>query len=1229
MAEQVFPGLGEDAGSMLDGALDALLVSVASDAEKTLHNKQGAASGSHDDGAGNNNNSRRSRRGLAGLSPVVVEDSDVEMEDADSFLDTPGFQQTVGLFAEAAMEGVEEFASTADGATIGDDDADWADISDLLGMAGRMGPRVVTFDLERSFAPFVLDGAPWVVRPDKNEAESHCNFITLRANAAVSSGKWMYEVQLRTAGVQQIGWCMAGSRFSNEEGVGDEIDTYAFDGKRKKKWNVANRTYGENWTPGDVIGVCLDADVGEIEFFRNGVSLGTAFRNVRLGPGYAYFPALSLSYSERSRLNFGAMPFRFPVPGFHALQLPPVGNVAKAKYLLQSFDRMFNTASAPSAHTAALFSAHIFDRLGPLLCDPYVVSDALYPFLFDAFKTSESHLAKVLGHLFAFLEENELRAATHQIFDHLADTCRLTTLWDDPQTRQFCLALLKLPQCLFMFVKSTDFKDQLEGLLTTKLISPEDLPRMFPSAWWEGAPEEYSQERCEKEREAMCKRIQATADMHVALVSRFLDDDVPLISLSAGSPKRSPRWLFLDWLRKLVQHNSVLRRQVVPPGVSDPTVLQNTYYAVCHWLMTSAASPEEWVRTNVPDRVFVDESLDHADAALIGGTLSHVRSELKAKIESGEVAALPEGKQECSVALQVYDHACSLFSLSLPSALRRLRQANADMVTAIKGFHKELSIYNRCPPDQTEARKMLEHACQVFVKQSAETVRTALAYRQTYLSCGRDECFLWWMTVSLNLLKRQGELPYLEFLPETYVEIVIDCYMTLKSTGKLGCATVEPFWTTSAEREALLISFARFFIGLVDRIVSPDLAGSCAVAVRSVFAIPEHVRVFERVEGLPRLLISSQMKSFSGRFWVPSTDVLIRFWFRTGFAFWACRKAGGSSDDTGLECASPKFRQELKNISMEETGLFFSFINSLLNHLNLAVTEFDAAIQEIRQATTTLDRGGAEQQERYRKCNMMCEISVGLLRLLEAVVNEAPEAFSRESTDAETNLSRVVEVVAHLFCRVTTSNTYGSIMDSSSGAAMQSVDRLLLISPLVGTLMGLLKLSSDKPRVRSLVLSGVFENPAFSAKVLDFLLGDQLAFQQHEGIEATEVEQLETLVTSLKEELIAHDERKQQAAEEEETSTAEDDLCTICYAYPLSATFQPCMHRSCSRCITRHLLNNTKCFFCNAEVEQVVEDEEGAAGVEDAGPAAATAKTPETTPSKIIRSGSTVTTSTL
>ena len=43
-------------------------------------------------------------------------------------------------------------------------------------------------------------------------------------------------------------------------GVGDDDTSYAYDGKRMKKWNKDDLTYGESWSIGDIIGTLIDFD---------------------------------------------------------------------------------------------------------------------------------------------------------------------------------------------------------------------------------------------------------------------------------------------------------------------------------------------------------------------------------------------------------------------------------------------------------------------------------------------------------------------------------------------------------------------------------------------------------------------------------------------------------------------------------------------------------------------------------------------------------------------------------------------------------------------------------------------------------------------------------------------------------------------------------------------------------------------------------------------------------
>ena len=133
--------------------------------------------------------------------------------------------------------------------------------------------------------------------------------------------------------------------------------------------------------------------------YRNGVSLGVAFRNVRtmqvramkvlemcshrscvkvpysssalntccqplpppppihllpMQPHLAYFPTVSLSYAERCELNFGARPFVYPVAGYLPLQSPPPQpTLSHTSYLLGCLERLAQVASASSSSSAS------------------------------------------------------------------------------------------------------------------------------------------------------------------------------------------------------------------------------------------------------------------------------------------------------------------------------------------------------------------------------------------------------------------------------------------------------------------------------------------------------------------------------------------------------------------------------------------------------------------------------------------------------------------------------------------------------------------------------------------------------------------------------------------------------------------------------------------------------------------------------------------------------------
>ncbi|KXS20408.1 ARM repeat-containing protein [Gonapodya prolifera JEL478] len=111
-------------------------------------------------------------------------------------------------------------------------------------------------------------------------------FESIRATHGVShSGQFAFEVELRTDGIIQIGWATRNCRYDPEagNGIGDDLESYSFDGCRKQKWHgvtTKDNAYGDSWSVGDVITCRIDLDEREISYLQNGRSLGVAFQNV-------------------------------------------------------------------------------------------------------------------------------------------------------------------------------------------------------------------------------------------------------------------------------------------------------------------------------------------------------------------------------------------------------------------------------------------------------------------------------------------------------------------------------------------------------------------------------------------------------------------------------------------------------------------------------------------------------------------------------------------------------------------------------------------------------------------------------------------------------------------------------------------------------------------------------------------------------------------------------------
>lgn len=505
------------------------------------------------------------------------------------------------------------------------------------------------------------------VSQDRLTIQSQSAFSTSRANVCVFRGKWMYELQLRSKGVMQIGWCSAQCRFTQDTGVGDTRNSYGLDGSKRRIWHIYTRNqYGPYWRSGDILGVCLDMERGTIEYHRNGVSLGEAFNDVERGPGVALFPAVSLAFNDSVTANFGGSPFRHPISMYKPLQQKPNIQLVQANHLMQYLVNLARIMShtqtdqrSPSSTTTTpaendislqslqmVIAAILVEKLSPLLKYSYVIEDKVFSFIrgmcvirSDSSSNTLVHpgqpdsiLGTYLGLLWTLLDERDVKAFLIQLINFISSCYKetpidleyekqrtviviLTCICNHTRTRKYLLEnKFYEKNCLplFLYIKPPD-ESALEKLL------PDDC------IWTEGIGGN------KLEYNLACDRLkQCTAVLYTLQKNLILQ----LMNNQDGDAKSaSSRKLFLAKFRKYVMDNSAERNafglsQTTQSNYSTPTQPAVALSFLCILLDVT----KNLFQTECPDKLifvkpqhFYDDTFDYHHFDRVGGILSHLK----------------------------------------------------------------------------------------------------------------------------------------------------------------------------------------------------------------------------------------------------------------------------------------------------------------------------------------------------------------------------------------------------------------------------------------------------------------------------------------------------------------------------------------------------------------------------------------------------------------------------
>jgi hypothetical protein len=135
--------------------------------------------------------------------------------------------------------------------------------------------------------------------------------VYIRGTHGINSGKWYWEVTCGSVG-SNAGIAINPITTSITAGSGAQFTgAYAYEADGRKRIGITASSYGASYTSGDVIGVAVDFDALEIEFYKNNVSQGA----ISISEG-TYLPASSTGGAAESTFtfNFGQQPFKYDPP---------------------------------------------------------------------------------------------------------------------------------------------------------------------------------------------------------------------------------------------------------------------------------------------------------------------------------------------------------------------------------------------------------------------------------------------------------------------------------------------------------------------------------------------------------------------------------------------------------------------------------------------------------------------------------------------------------------------------------------------------------------------------------------------------------------------------------------------------------------------------------------------------------------------------------------------------
>nr|XP_020771720.1 E3 ubiquitin-protein ligase RNF123 isoform X4 [Odocoileus virginianus texanus]XP_020771721.1 E3 ubiquitin-protein ligase RNF123 isoform X4 [Odocoileus virginianus texanus] len=349
--------------------------------------------------------------------------------------------------------------------------------------------------------------------------------------------------------------------------------------------------------------------------------------------------------------------------------------------------------------------------------------------------------------------------------------------------------------------------------------------------------------------------------------------------------------------------------------------------------------------------------------------------------------------------LEVLDGAVMMYNLSVHQQLGKMVGVSDDVNEYAMALRDTEDKLRRCPKRRKDILAELTKSQKVFSEKLDHLSRRLAWVHATVYSQEKMQDIYWLLRVCLRTIEhgdRTGSL--FAFMPEFYLSVAINSYSALKNYfGPVHSMEELPGYEETLTRLAAIL--AKHFADT--RIVGTDIRDSLMQALASYVCYPNSLRAVERIPEEQRIaMVKNLLAPYEQRPWAQTNWILVRLWRGCGFGYRYTRLPHllkTKPEDANLPslqkpCPSTLLQQHMADLLREGSDVAPSFLNSVLNQLNWAFSEFIGMIQEIHQAAERLERNFVDSRQ-LKVCATCFDLSVSLLRVLEMTITLVPEIF--------------------------------------------------------------------------------------------------------------------------------------------------------------------------------------------------------------------------------------------